>query len=102
MVCHLASVMKSLGSKVTPKTLLNTQKTCLLSFWGLPQIKRLPAADRGHVQTTWGRVVAQMTTILNKVSFINHVVKILGIFDPLPPSWSLLLNKAYVIKWSSG
>ena len=26
---------------------------------------------------------------------INHVVKI---FDP-PPSWSLLLNKAYAIKW---
>ena len=23
-------------------------------------------------------------------------------FDPPPPSWSLLLNKAYVIKWSFG
>ena len=34
-------------------------------------------------------------------SSINHVVKILGIFDPPPPLWSLLLNKAYVIKWSS-
>ena len=33
-----------------------------------------------------------------------RVVKFLGIFDP-PPSplrWSLLLNKAYVIKWSFG
>ena len=37
-----------------------------------------------------------------KRSSINHVVKILVIFDPLPPSWSLLLNKAYVIKWSFG
>ena len=27
-------------------------------------------------------------------SLINHVVKFLGIFDPFPPSWSLLLNKA--------
>ena len=35
-------------------------------------------------------------------SSINHMVKILGIFDPLPPSWSLLLNNAYVIKWSFG
>ena len=35
-------------------------------------------------------------------SFINPVVKILGIFDPPPPSWSLLLNKAHVIKWSFG
>ena len=33
---------------------------------------------------------------------INHVVKILGIFDPFPPSWSLLLNKAYVLKWLFG
>ena len=32
----------------------------------------------------------------------NHMVKILGIFDLPPPSWSLLLNKAYVIKWSFG
>ena len=38
----------------------------------------------------------------SKGSFINHVVKFLRIFDPLPPSWSLLLNKAYVIKWSFG
>ena len=37
-----------------------------------------------------------------KESFINPVVKFLGIFDPLPPSWSLLLNKTYVIKWSFG
>ena len=28
--------------------------------------------------------------------------QIFGYFDPLPPSWSLLLNKAYVIKWSFG
>ena len=25
-----------------------------------------------------------------------------GYCDPPPPSWSLLLNKAYVIKWSFG
>ena len=35
-----------------------------------------------------------------KESPVNHVVKILGIFDPLPPPWSILLNNAYVIKWS--
>ena len=36
-----------------------------------------------------------------KKSSINHVVNNLGIFDPPPtPSWSLLLNKAYVLKWS--
>ena len=34
-----------------------------------------------------------------KGTFINHVVNFLGIFDPFPPSWSLLLNKAYVLKW---
>ena len=28
--------------------------------------------------------------------------QIFGHFDPPPPSWSLLLNKAYVIKWSFG
>ena len=28
--------------------------------------------------------------------------QIFGIFVPPPPSWSLLLNKAYVIKWSFG
>ena len=33
---------------------------------------------------------------------INHVVKFLGIFDPPPPSWPLLQNKAYVLKWSFG
>ena len=32
-------------------------------------------------------------------SSINDVVKILGIFDPLPP---FTMNKAYVIKWSLG
>ena len=30
-------------------------------------------------------------------SFINHV----DIFDSPPPSWSLLLKKAYVIKWTN-
>ena len=40
------------------------------------------------------------TLIICKGSSINHVVKFFGIFDP--PSWSLLLNKAYVIKWSFG
>ena len=35
-------------------------------------------------------------------SSINHVVKFLDILTPLPPLWSLLLNKAYVIKWSFG
>ena len=33
---------------------------------------------------------------------INYVDKILGIFDPPPPSRSLLLNKAYFIKCSFG
>ena len=36
------------------------------------------AAQKGEVEKPLG-------------SSINHVVKILGIFDPLPPSWSLLL-----------
>ena len=42
------------------------------------------------------------------VAWVIHKPRgqILGIFDgwprPLPPSWSLLLNKAYVIKWSFG
>ena len=35
-------------------------------------------------------------------SSINHVAKFYGIFGPLLPSWSLLLDKAYVIKWSNG
>ena len=35
-------------------------------------------------------------------SSINHVVTFLGIFDSPPPSWSLLLYKSYVIKWSFG
>ena len=35
-------------------------------------------------------------------SFINHVVKILGFFDPPPPpSWSLSLNKVIWITHSS-
>ena len=42
------------------------------------------------------------TTPLHLGTSINYVVKILGIFDPPPPSWSLLLIKAYVIKWSFG
>ena len=29
------------------------------------------------------------------------MVQNLGIFNPTPPSWSLFLNKAYVIKWWS-
>ena len=33
---------------------------------------------------------------------INHVDRFLGIFDPFPLSWSLLLNKIYVVKWSFG
>ena len=36
--------------------------------------------------------------IYAKGSSINHVVKFLGIFNL--PSWSLLINKTYVIKWS--
>ena len=43
-------------------------------------------------------VLLLFSFILFYGSSINHVVKILGIVDP--PSWSLLLNKAYVIKWS--
>ena len=35
-------------------------------------------------------------------SFINQVVKFLGIFTPLPSSLSHFLNKAYVIKLSFG
>ena len=35
-------------------------------------------------------------------SSINHMVKILGIFDPPPSTWSLLLNNVYVMKWSFG
>ena len=31
-----------------------------------------------------------------------HVVNFLCLFDPLPPSWSLLLNKAYFIIWTFG
>ena len=44
-------------------------------------------------------------TLSPSLGFIHkprYVVNILGIFDPPPPSWSLLLNKAYVIKWSFG
>ena len=44
----------------------------------------------------------QFYDVSSRGSFIKHVVKILGIFDLLPPSWSLLLNNAYVIKWSFG
>ena len=33
-------------------------------------------------------------------SSINHVVKILCIFDTSPLSWSLSLNEIFVIKWS--
>ena len=35
---------------------------------------------------------------IHKGLSINHV----GIFAPPPPSWSLLLNKPYVIKWKFG
>ena len=35
-------------------------------------------------------------------SSIYHVVKFLGILTPLLPSWSLIRNNAYVIKWSFG
>ena len=56
----------------------------------------------GEIQTLkLGLIIAWFIEILG--SSINHVVKILGIFDPpIPPSWSLLLNKAYVMKWSLG
>ena len=40
----------------------------------------------------------QFYDVSSRGSFIKHVVKILGIFDLLPPSWSLLLNNAYVLK----
>ena len=33
-------------------------------------------------------------------SSINHVVKFWVFFTILPPSWPLLLNRAYIIKWS--
>ena len=36
-----------------------------------------------------------------KGSFINHVIKFLGIFDPPPPFVvSFTINEAYVIEWS--
>ena len=35
-------------------------------------------------------------------SSINHVDRFLNIFDPLPPSWIILLNKAYVVIWTFG
>ena len=38
----------------------------------------------------------QCDQIVNKGSSINHVVKILGIFDP---SWLLLPNKSYLLIW---
>ena len=48
----------------------------------------------------WGQFYLIWGLFSNMGSSINHVVKILGIFDP--PSWSILQNKAYVIKWSFG
>ena len=36
------------------------------------------------------------------VSFINHVDRFLDIFDPPPPLWTILLNKAYVVTWTFG
>ena len=39
---------------------------------------------------------------LYKGSSINHVDRFLNIFDPPPPSWTILLNKAYVVIWTFG
>ena len=39
---------------------------------------------------------------LRKGSFIKHVVKIFGIFDPPPLPPAFVVTKAYVIKWSFG
>ena len=35
-------------------------------------------------------------------SFIDHVDRFLNIFDPPPPLWTILLNKAYVVTWTFG
>ena len=41
-------------------------------------------------------------TKLHKGASINHVDSFLEIFDPPPPSWTILLNKAYVVTWTFG
>ena len=33
---------------------------------------------------------------------INHVDRILDFFDPPPPLWTILLNRAYVVIWTFG
>ena len=54
---------------------------------------------RGLYTMRFGFYVIQMVTSME--SSINYVVKNLGIVDPPPPSWPLLLM-TYVIKWSFG
>ena len=69
----------------------------LLQFFGLVYVFRKHCFRKNKGRKWW-------IFVLNGFAqgpSINHVVKILGTFDPLPP-WSLLLIKAYDIKWSFG
>ena len=49
---------------------------------------------------------SQITSYINgsgaKGASINHVDSFLEMFDPPPPSWAILLNKAYVVTWTFG
>ena len=63
------------------------RQVCLTSMMSLPCPSR--ASD-------------YQVSLYSKGSFINHVDRNLDFLTPLPPLWTILLNRAYVVIWTFG
>ena len=66
--------------------------------WNVTGTILATAGDDGQVRLWKANYMVKPT----QGACTNHVDRILGYFDPPPPMWTLLLNKAYVMKWSFG
>ena len=93
-----------------------TQEKCILGFQEVltPELLSMSFKNTRNIVpllfwmqncTVKSASLLELAYNCNKVHslFINHVDRFLDIFDtPFPPLWTILLNKAYVVIWTSG
>ena len=65
---------------------------CLYDFKGF----QLLEVKKKLCKSLWGPLGVKAEILIHKGSFINHVDRNLDFFDPTPPLWTILLNRAYL------
>ena len=76
----VSSLILLVGCEVNDEFTFAKNHQILPSIWSMSLVNKLQGENKRDIHKPRGHF--------------------LDIFDPLPPSWSLLLNKAYDIKWS--